>query len=50
MASPRSGQELIAAPEPIAAVVWNYTVNESALLCATTAPAAPVRIMEGSDK
>ena len=50
MASPRSRQELIAAPEPIAAVVCNYAVNESALLCATTAPAAPVRIMEGSDR
>ena len=41
---------VIAAPEPIAAVVCNYTVNESAMLCATTAPAAPVRIMEGSDR
>jgi hypothetical protein len=27
--------------------VGNYTVNESALFSATTAPAAPVRIMEG---
>jgi hypothetical protein len=50
MASPRSRQELIAALEPIAAVVCNYTVSESALLCATTAPGAPVRIMEGSDR
>jgi hypothetical protein len=32
------------------AVVCNDTLDESALFCATTAPAAPIGIMEGVDK